>query len=62
MVDAQSANGFIQRTMKDKMSIQSPSLGERLDREQLLIFVWNAGISAYNCAGLIASQLQMFNP
>lgn len=62
MVHAQSAYGFIQRTMKDKMPIQSPSFGERLDLERLLIFAWNAGISAYNCAGRIASQWQMFNP
>jgi hypothetical protein len=62
MVHAQSAYGFIQRTMKDKMVIQSRPLGERLDRERLMIFAWNAGIRAYNCAGLIASQWQMFNP
>jgi hypothetical protein len=48
--------------MKDFMLIQSRPLGERLDRERLMIFAWNAGIRAYNCADLIVSQWQMFNP
>ena len=62
MVHARSTYGFIKLTMKDKMLIQSRPLGKRLDRERLLIFAWDAGIRAYNCADLIASQRQMFNP
>jgi len=62
MVHDRSAYGFIQGTMKDKMLIQARPLGKQLDREQLLIFAWNAEISAYNCAGLMASQWQKFNP
>ncbi len=62
MVHAQSAYGFIQRTMKDKMVIQSRPLGERLDRDRLLTFAWSAGIGEYNCAGFMAGQWQMFYP
>jgi hypothetical protein len=59
---AQSAHGFIQRTMKDKILIQSRPLRERPDRERLLTFAWNAAIREYNCISLMASQWQMFNP
>ena len=59
---ARSAYGFIQLTMKDKMLIQSRPLRKRLDGEQLLTFAWNAGMREYSCAGVMASQWQMFNP
>jgi hypothetical protein len=62
MAHAQSAYCFNQRTMKDKMPIQSPSLMQGLDQERLLIFAWNAGISAYSCVGPIARKWQMLNP
>jgi hypothetical protein len=62
MVHDRSAYGFIKRTMKDKILIQSRPLGKRLDPERLLIFARNAGIRSYNCSDLIASQRQMFNP
>jgi hypothetical protein len=48
--------------MKDIMLFQSRPLGERLDPQRQMIFAWNAGIRAYNCADLIVSQWQMFNP
>ena len=48
--------------MKDKILIQSRPLRERLDRERLLTFAWNAAIREYNFAGLMVSQWQMFNP
>ncbi len=59
---ARSAYDFIQRTMKDKILIQSRPLRERLDRQRLLTLVWNAAIREYNCFGTMASQWQMFNP
>jgi hypothetical protein len=59
---ARSAYGFIQRTMKDMILFKLRLLRERLDRQQLLALVWNAGIREYNCLGLMASQWQMFNP
>jgi hypothetical protein len=59
---ARSAYDFIQRTMKDKILIQSRPLRERPDRDRLLTLAWNAAIREYNCAGLMASQWQMFNP
>jgi hypothetical protein len=59
---ARSTYGFIQRTMEDKILIQSRPLRERLDRERLLTFAWNAAIREYNFSGLMASQWQMFNP
>jgi hypothetical protein len=58
---ARSAYGFIQRTMKDMILFKLRPLRERLDRQQLLALVWNAGIREYNCLGLMASQWQMFN-
>ena len=53
---ARSAYGFIQRTMKDMILFKLRLLRERLDRQQLLALVWNAGIREYNCLGLMASQ------
>ncbi len=57
-----SVYDLVQRSMEDKILIQSRPLADRLDRGRLLIFAWNAGVREYNCFGLKASQWQMLNP
>ena len=53
---------LVQRSMEDKILIQSRPLAELLDRGRLLTFTWNVAIREYSCPGLKASQWQMFNP
>ena len=59
---ARSVYDLVQRSMEDKILIQSRPLAELLDRGRMLIFTWNAAFREYNCFGLKASQWQMFNP
>jgi hypothetical protein len=59
---AHSIYDLVQRSMENKILIQSRPLADRLDRGRLLIFAWNAGLREYNCFGLKASQWQMLNP
>jgi hypothetical protein len=39
---ARSVYDLVQRSMEDKILIQSRPLADLLDRERLLIFAWNA--------------------
>lgn len=59
---ARSVYDLAQRSMEDKILIQSRPLADLLDRGRLLIFAWNAAFREYNCFGLKASQWQMLNP
>ncbi|MFO0138752.1 MAG: hypothetical protein ACK535_12170 [Cyanobacteriota bacterium] len=59
---ARSVYDLAQRSMEDKILIQSRPLADLLDRGRLLIFAWNAAFREYNCFGLMASQWQMLNP
>lgn len=61
MLQVSSARVFSWRTIKDRMLIQAIPSGKGPDREEPLIFACNAGIRAYNCSGLMASQWQMLN-
>lgn len=59
---ARSVYDLVQRSMEEKILIQSRPLADLLDLERLLIFAWNAAFREYNCFGLMASQWQMLNP